>query len=98
MDLSDLAVVDGHAHPLFTDGATVAPETFLALFTEGRPGAMAGHVEHTRYLGRALRALASRIRAAEADGAEVWCIFDNTASGAAAGNALELRSLLEEGR
>jgi len=45
-----------------------------------------------------LQALALRIRAAEAEGAEVWCIFDNTASGAAAGNALELQRLLEEGR
>jgi uncharacterized protein YecE (DUF72 family) len=45
-----------------------------------------------------LRALAARLRQAEADGAEVWCIFDNTASGAAAGDALELLRLLEEGR
>ena len=35
---------------------------------------------------------------AETDGAEVWCIFDNTASGAATANALELQPLLEERR
>jgi uncharacterized protein YecE (DUF72 family) len=29
------------------------------------------------------------------DGAEVWCMFDNTASGAAAGDALQLQRLLE---
>lgn len=45
-----------------------------------------------------LQSLATRMLQAEADGAEVWCIFDNTASGAAAGNALQLQRLLEEGR
>ncbi|MCD6076977.1 MAG: hypothetical protein K0R89_915 [Ramlibacter sp.] len=45
-----------------------------------------------------LDALAQRIRAAQADGAEVWCIFDNTASGAAAADALTLQRLLEQGR
>jgi uncharacterized protein YecE (DUF72 family) len=29
------------------------------------------------------------------DGREVWCIFDNTASSAATGNALDLRNLLQ---
>jgi uncharacterized protein YecE (DUF72 family) len=28
---------------------------------------------------------------AEADADEIWCIFDNTASGAAVGNALDLK-------
>jgi uncharacterized protein YecE (DUF72 family) len=45
-----------------------------------------------------LQALAGRLASAEADGTEAWCIFDNTASGAAAGNALELQRLLEERR
>lgn len=45
-----------------------------------------------------LRRLALRMRVASAEGAEVWCIFDNTASGAAAGDALRLQQLLEEGR
>jgi len=39
-----------------------------------------------------------RARAAElqrwAKGSDCWCIFDNTASGAAAGNALELRAVV----
>jgi uncharacterized protein YecE (DUF72 family) len=30
------------------------------------------------------------MQAATADGASTWCIFDNTASGAALGNALTL--------
>ena len=39
----------------------------------------------------ALRALARDVRAA---GEEPWCIFDNTASGAAAANALHLQAML----
>jgi uncharacterized protein YecE (DUF72 family) len=45
-----------------------------------------------------LQALADRMLQAQADGAEVWCMFDNTASGAAAGDALVLQRLLEERR
>lgn len=45
-----------------------------------------------------LHSLAARMRQAADAGADVWCIFDNTASGAATGNALELQRLLEEGR
>ena len=45
-----------------------------------------------------LQALADRMLQAEADGAQVWCIFDNTASGAATANALELEQLLVERR
>jgi uncharacterized protein YecE (DUF72 family) len=55
-------------------------------------------VYYSSYETALLRSLADRIRAGEADGAEVWCIFDNTASGAAAGNALELQRLLEQRR
>jgi uncharacterized protein YecE (DUF72 family) len=38
-----------------------------------------------------LEELAGRLHAASSAGAEVWCIFDNTASGAALGNAVFLR-------
>jgi uncharacterized protein YecE (DUF72 family) len=55
-------------------------------------------VYYSSYERPLLESLADRIRAAEAQGAQVWCIFDNTASGAAAGNALELQQLLEERR
>jgi uncharacterized protein YecE (DUF72 family) len=41
-----------------------------------------------------LDALAARIRATEARGIPVWCIFDNTASGAAAINAFDLSERL----
>ena len=41
-----------------------------------------------------LAALANRLIAHRRAGVRSWCIFDNTASGAAAGNALELMRLL----
>ncbi|HEY8617325.1 DUF72 domain-containing protein [Phenylobacterium sp.] len=41
-----------------------------------------------------LRALAAALRASPAD--EVWCVFDNTTSGAAAENALSLRELVDD--
>jgi uncharacterized protein YecE (DUF72 family) len=53
---------------------------------------------YSAYAPEVLRALATRMRMADAEGAEVWCIFDNTASGAAAGDALMLQRFLEEGR
>lgn len=55
-------------------------------------------VYYSAYDTALLRQLAARLRQAEAEGADCWCIFDNTASGAAAGNALELQRLLEERR
>ena len=42
-----------------------------------------------------LDALASRLRQDVDAGREVWCIFDNTAAGAAAQNALDLLARLE---
>jgi uncharacterized protein YecE (DUF72 family) len=53
---------------------------------------------YSAYEPQVLQALADRMLQAQAEGAEVWCIFDNTASGAAAGDALALQRLLEEGR
>ena len=53
---------------------------------------------YSAYPVEVLAALADRLRQAEAQGAEAWCIFDNTASGAAAGDALALLRLLEERR
>jgi predicted TIM-barrel fold metal-dependent hydrolase len=61
VNLSDLAVVDGHGHPLLTDPWTVSAEAFTELFTEGRPGTMSGHVEHSRYFQRALHDLGERL-------------------------------------
>jgi uncharacterized protein YecE (DUF72 family) len=58
----------------------------------------APRVYYSSYEAPLLQALARRLQVAEAEGAETWCIFDNTASGAAAGNALDLLQLLAEGR
>ena len=61
VDLSALPAVDGHCHPLFPDPWTVGREAFLDCFSEGRPGAMAAHIPHSGYFGRAVRALAKRL-------------------------------------
>ncbi len=47
---------------------------------------------YSRYDEAALAALKLRLEEARARGAAAWCIFDNTASGAAFGNALALAS------
>jgi uncharacterized protein YecE (DUF72 family) len=49
---------------------------------------------HSAYDATLIRKLAARIELALQGGAQVWCIFDNTASGAAAGNALALEEAL----
>ncbi|MBI3454699.1 MAG: amidohydrolase family protein [Candidatus Rokubacteria bacterium] len=61
VDLSILPVVDGHCHPLLPDPWTITPETFVTLFSEGRPGTMTAHIPQTGYYRRALRALAGRL-------------------------------------
>jgi len=43
-----------------------------------------------------LARVAQRLRQAKADGAECWCVLDNTAGGAAVGNALTLRRMAAE--
>jgi uncharacterized protein YecE (DUF72 family) len=49
----------------------------------------------SRYDADGLKARADALRRWPAD-ADAWCIFDNTASGAAISNALELRALLTD--
>lgn len=61
IDLSAIAVVDGHGHPLLRDPGDVSMGTFLDLFSEGRSGTMREYVTHTGYYRRALRALAGRL-------------------------------------
>lgn len=51
---------------------------------------------YSSYDEATLRALALKLRESADGGAEVWCIFDNTASGAAVSNALELERLLAD--
>ena len=49
---------------------------------------------YSAYDGAALEALASQVQRGRAAGVTVWCIFDNTAHGAALGNALALSERL----
>lgn len=51
---------------------------------------------YSAYDPEVLRALALRMRQAADGGADVWCIFDNTASGAATDDALRLLRLLSD--
>lgn len=53
-------------------------------------------IYHSAYDERYLHALAEQMKVAAAEGAAVWCIFDNTASGAALGNALALAALMAD--
>jgi uncharacterized protein YecE (DUF72 family) len=53
-------------------------------------------VYYSSYEDAYLDALAARIRQDADAGREVWCIFDNTASGAAAQNALDLQARLAD--
>jgi uncharacterized protein YecE (DUF72 family) len=52
---------------------------------------------HSSYPPAFLERLADRIIAECAEGREVWCIFDNTAAGAALENAMELERRLSGG-
>lgn len=50
-------------------------------------------IYHSAYEPGYLQNLAQALQSAAAAGATAWCIFDNTASGAALGNALALATL-----
>ena len=52
-------------------------------------------IYYSAYDAEYLDALAARIRADLDAGRQVWCIFDNTAAGAAAQNALDLMARLD---
>ncbi|CAA9375033.1 MAG: FIG003003: hypothetical protein [uncultured Gemmatimonadetes bacterium] len=53
-------------------------------------------IYYSAYEPAYLDALAARLRAEAAAGRQVWCIFDNTASGAAAADALGLAARLDQ--
>ena len=69
MDLADLPVVDGHAHPFLADPWAVPAAVFRQIFTEGRPGTMDAHLAHGGYYQRAIHGMAARlgVPAVEAD-------------------------------
>lgn len=51
-------------------------------------------IYHSEYSQQYLQQLAERLQRSHAAGADTWCIFDNTASSAALGNALTLERYL----
>ncbi|RON69663.1 DUF72 domain-containing protein [Pseudomonas fluorescens] len=53
-------------------------------------------IYHSAYESPYLQQLAQALHTAHAEGAATWCIFDNTASGAALGNALSLAGLIAD--
>jgi uncharacterized protein YecE (DUF72 family) len=78
--------------PIATGGDT--PGGWLDVRYYRRHGAPKIYVSD--YDDRSLRLMNARLRDNAAGGAESWCIFDNTASGAALGNALTLTRLLAQ--
>ncbi len=55
-------------------------------------------IYYSSYPGDYLARLAATLQTEQAQGIPAWCIFDNTASGAAVPNALEVRALLATAR
>ena len=78
-----------------------SPSRFV---TDAQPGGWPGlvywrlhgepRIYHSEYSNNYLLHLAERLQHSRAAGVPTWCIFDNTASGAALGNALTLEQLL----
>lgn len=62
---------------------------FVYLRLHGSP-----RIYYSSYEDHALASAAAVLLAAQARGADAWCVFDNTASGAAATDALKLQTLL----
>ncbi|WP_244657084.1 DUF72 domain-containing protein [Pseudomonas syringae] len=77
------------------------------LGTDARPSGWPGlqywrlhgspEIYYSAYGPECLQALAAALQRSAAEGVETWCIFDNTAAGAALGNALALQRLLGTG-
>jgi Uncharacterized conserved protein len=67
----------------------VPENTFTYIRLHGSP-----RVYYSAYDDHQLRKIAERIQKARVKSREIWCIFDNTALGAATANALQLQTLL----
>jgi uncharacterized protein YecE (DUF72 family) len=78
---------DPPRHPRATDPGGAPEPAYFRL--HGSP-----RLYHSSYSAAYLEALAGRIREVSRRAGAVWCIFDNTAAGAAAANALDLAALL----
>jgi uncharacterized protein YecE (DUF72 family) len=71
-------------------GAHLPTTAAIYLRLHGSP-----RVYYSSYSGAYLETLARDMLAHSAGGHDLWCIFDNTASGAATGNAVQLLHILE---
>lgn len=87
LHIAQVAVDPSH---ISTDPAPAGWPGFRYWRLHGSP-----RVYYSAYGEAALGRLAEQLAAARAEGAVVWCIFDNTAGGAALGNALGLLTLLQ---
>jgi uncharacterized protein YecE (DUF72 family) len=87
LQIAQVAVDPSH---ISTDAAPAGWPGFRYWRLHGSP-----RVYYSAYAEDALERLAGQLTAARAEGAVVWCIFDNTAAGAALGNALQLRRRME---
>ncbi|MEO8451541.1 MAG: DUF72 domain-containing protein [Gemmatimonadota bacterium] len=54
------------------------------------------HVYHSAYGEQFLEQLGAKAMAEAAEGLPVWCVFDNTARGAATGNAIRLTEIIRQ--
>ena len=93
------------AHSMLTDlqiaQVAASPSRFD---TDAQPGGWPGlvywrlhgepRIYHSTYGDEYLRRLAEQLQRSRAAGVPTWCIFDNTASGAAVGDALRLQRYL----
>jgi uncharacterized protein YecE (DUF72 family) len=75
-------------------GCSERPGGWQGLFYHRLHGAP--RIYHSDYPAGYLEASAGRLTAEKAGGADVWCIFDNTAEGHALGNALTLDTMLRQ--
>ncbi|RTZ47845.1 DUF72 domain-containing protein [Candidimonas sp. SYP-B2681] len=90
--MKDAGVACVHAHPSPVAGIeSIAESHMLYLRLHGAP-----RIYYSAYDDEFIDALAAQILAARRRGRQVWCIFDNTASGQAAPNALTLMERLEK--
>ena len=91
--LADFRVTRVAANPVLAPGGE-QPGGWSGLRYHRLHGAP--RVYYSSYDEAHLRRLAETLRDSAAAGSPSWCIFDNTASGAAAGDALALRAMLSQ--
>lgn len=91
---ADALLVHWHAGRVLADPVLHAPGRAPG----GWPGLVycrlhgSPRIYYSAYDAGLIDALAARLQTAAHEAQQVWCVFDNTASGAAAGNALDLHN------